>query len=187
MDWRTFTVEMVQALAWPATAVFAILLLREPVLAAFRRLSGIGYKDFRLHFGAKLSELTDSADSATGTPLPAEKPAKRNDRSVLGSVQQLAAISPRGAITEAWRQIELSLRDYAQAKNVGWEESIPALLPELEGAGLSRGMARLLYELRLLRNQAVHARDLDIDPQQALDYGRLADHVVSTLQALARR
>jgi hypothetical protein len=54
---------------------------------------------------------------------------------------------------------------------------------DLEVAGvLPRDAVFLLRDLRVLRNRAVHAGDTDLEPDQAIEFARLAERVIASIR-----
>ena len=58
MDALTFIVEMTKALAWPASIIFIIFLLRKPIIELLPFLEELKYKDFALKFHKEVSKVS---------------------------------------------------------------------------------------------------------------------------------
>ena len=53
---------------------------------------------------------------------------------------------------------------------------------QLESGGiLPRDAASLVRDLRPLRNQAIHAHEFDLDPEQAIEFGALAERIIASI------
>lgn len=57
MDWLEFVSATVQSLAWPATLMMCVLLLKEPLSERMKELIKLKYKDFELEFDKRLQKL----------------------------------------------------------------------------------------------------------------------------------
>ncbi len=99
MDVLSFVVQMTQALAWPVAAVVLALLLRRPLLGLLPLVQKLRYGPFELDFGRRVAELAVAAERE----LPAEVPTNADEAARL---TDLAQVSPRAAVLEAWLQVE---------------------------------------------------------------------------------
>ena len=53
---------------------------------------------------------------------------------------------------------------------------------QLESGGiLPRDAASLVRDLRPLRNQAIHAHEFDLDPEQAIEFAALAERIIASI------
>ena len=55
MDWLQFLSSVVGSLAWPATVLALVVLLRAPVTRVLLTLTRLKYKDLELDFGRELA------------------------------------------------------------------------------------------------------------------------------------
>lgn len=186
MNWLAFFAEIVKALAWPVTVLIGVLLLRKPLADLIPRISEFKYKDFQIDFGKKLNELEKRADLAKlpDVKSPPEWAFESPDEWLLGDyIERLAPISPRAAISEAWRHVEQALRDSARRSGVTEPRSTVNLIRVLAERGtLPRDAVALANDLRGLRNQAVHASDFALSAAQAAEFGHLAERLIAALK-----
>ena len=183
MDWLTFTAEVVKALAWPAAILFSIAILRKPLSGLIPLLQRLKYKDLELEFGKKIQEL--KADAAKA--LPVSVPEIAPSTSVSDSIIQLAEISPRASIVEAWRELESTAAEAASRHQVGLTprevRSTAELANALERAKiLDHNRLNLFHNLRALRNKAAHSPDFALDSSSALEYADLAGRLEQYLR-----
>lgn len=158
---------LLDAVAWPAAVFLIAWVLRDPLSELIRGLRRLRYKDFGAEFGRKVQELEFKADEAD-LPRGVEE----------AGPERLAAISPRAAVTEAWRQVEVALRQFAQERGLRDRQSTWRIAQELTDQGvLSPSTMGLLDDMKTLRNEAVHAQELDLSPADALEYADLAQRV----------
>ncbi len=103
-------ISLVQALAWPITALLLAWIFREPLSSALLRIKGLEWGQFKASFEEQLKELKAMA----GTPPP---PAPELARGLEPSfdyfrdLERLARDAPRAAILGAWRHVEGVVRD----------------------------------------------------------------------------
>jgi hypothetical protein len=158
MDWLTFFSNLIDSTAWPVATVSLVFILRKQIttlLPNVRKLKA-GPVEAEFERGVKAIEAevmaSPQADRAIAT---AEAPADR--------LFDLATISPRAAILEAWQAVEFTARrvvlqhcgspvpDMSSPMRVVRALSELALLPPEDIA--------LFHDLRGLRNQATHSPD----------------------------
>lgn len=167
MNWVDSVARLLDAVAWPAAVLLVVWWLREPLGELIRGLRRLQYREFGAEFGRKIQELESKADEA-------ELPGGVEE----AGPERLAAISPRAAVTEAWRQVEVALRQLAQERGFRERQSPRSIARTLADEGvISPSTMGLLDELRTLRNEAVHAEDVDLSPTDALEYSDLAERV----------
>lgn len=176
MDTLTFISEMAKALAWPLAVVIILLIVRKPLINLIPFLQRLKYKDLELDFGRKVQEL---AAKATGE-LPSSEGARPN-------LTQIAYISPRAAVLEAWLELEAVAMDASKRHNLSLtsrEMRSPLELGQaLEKAGIMDGRKLEIYHrLRNLRNAAAHATEFAFDPEVAIEYADLASRLVKHIQ-----
>ena len=153
------------------------------LIPLLRRLK---YKDLELEFAQEVRELREKADASL-RPLAAPPARVPEEDSLL----ELAAVSPRSAVVEAWRLVEASARRAIEARGVQAEG-----VRSLTGPQITRelGRAEVLDEptrsvidrLRMLRNQAVHAEDFSVDEASAREYVELAIGLARRIDAETR-
>ena len=187
MDSLTFVSRLIEAIAWPVFAVVAVLLLRKPIVKLLPTLQRAKYKDWELEFGEKLEEAENKADQVQlphSELSPGEE--SRPEKTLRYRVEQLASVSARAAVAEAWREVEESLLEAAERAGVKPRRPVHRTATDLLQLGqLQPEAISLLEDLRVLRNRAVHAaEDFDINPRQALEYGLLAERLIASIRGV---
>lgn len=166
---------LVDSLAWPASLAMVVFLLRNALRRLIPDLHNMRYKELELEFGRKVARLDEKA-AAAELPSPIAPQAKDVD----SVVNRLVPISPRAAVTEAWREVELAMREAAQRHNVDLSQQLGVRLmaENLRDAGvLSPAAVEVLTELRILRNEALHAREVDLSAEDAWEYASVAERL----------
>jgi hypothetical protein len=155
-------VEMIKALAWPIAVLIIVFMLRHPLTALFVGIKGVKYKGVELEFGKELAKLEERAELIDEIPSellmrPVQQVPPRQmqgaEEPLNAYVERLAAISPRAAITEAWRRVELAMREAANRTDSSSPPtaSFKSLVNVLEAGGmLPRKAIPLLQDLRNL-------------------------------------
>lgn len=176
---ESFT-ELVGSFAWPAAFVIAILLFRDKLAELLPNLR-FKYKDaevgFRLDQAGKEAEALPAPpeDTPEIVPTPEEK----------SRFEQVAALSPRGAILEVRTEIEVAVRELADAANLLTPrvQSMLGLTRLLRSRGvIDKHTSALIDDLRVLGNNAAHNPDLDLSEEDALRYRQLATRVIAQLR-----
>lgn len=183
MDWLTFTVEMSKALGWPIATLVIFLVFKHPLLELLALIRKIKYKDIEVEIAKKeiveIRELSASAVSGKIGEFP------------IGDLQyfkQLADISPRAAITEAWSRVERLI--YHAAKVPGMESrpagvSFSKILASLRESGaVEPSMLSVVEKLRAIRNKVVHFQSEALSAEDAMDYVLSMNFVEAGLRVL---
>lgn len=169
MSGLQFLASIVSSLAWPATVIIAVVILRKPLRELLPLLQKLKYKDLEFEFGKRLQEVTAEVAQLPGYSSPSKASLTESPAA------KLALLSPRSAIIEAWRDVESTT--LAAAHGLGepfFQQNRPLLVSAmnaLERAGkLDAYFVDVLDGLRELRNEAAHAPDFAVTVQEALDY-----------------
>lgn len=197
MNALNFIAALVDSLVWPVALLALLALLRKEIRSLIPNLSKLRYRELELEFGKRLHELEERVEeqellpppdiaatlpSVEGTAEITLPPFDSHGTGVVSSpgvspvVVRLAPISPRAAIAEAWRGVEHALEDAARrlGQKSGARSSRRIIDSLVEQGLLRRFTPGLIDDLRGLRNQAIHAREIELTAQQALDYADLA-------------
>jgi hypothetical protein len=183
MDWLTFIAEIVRALAWPVTALIIFLALRRPLFRLIPLIQRFRFLDFELDFGSQVHELAASL----GRELPERQALSGERKQLREHLSELAHLSPRAVVLEAWLQLEKAAIEAARRRDLkltSREMRSPILLGYyLEEAGiLDESMSEVYHRLRNLRNAAAHAADFSYEPEAALEYADLALRLAELLE-----
>lgn len=181
MDWLTFLVEMTKALVWPSATMVIVLVFRQPLLALLTLVRKVKYKDVEVELAKK--EISEARELTTS------KVGEKNDFlsfMELEHFKQLADISPRAAITEAWSRLENAI--YQAAKSSGIEarpSDVPftGVLSSLRESGaIDASNLQVIEKMRAVRNKAVHIQTEGLSASDAIDYVLAMKHVEAALK-----
>jgi hypothetical protein len=181
MDVLSFIVEMTKALGWPSATLVIVLVFRRPLLELLTLVRKVKYKDVEVELAKEeISEALKLTTSKEGEKYDVLSFME------LEHFKQLADISPRAAITEAWSRLEDSV--YQAAKTAGIEErpsgvSFSSVFAALETSGtIDANSIRLIEKMRAIRNKAVHIQTEGLSASDAIDYFLAMKHIVSALK-----
>ena len=176
MNWLGLIASAIDSLAWPTLVGFVIFLLRNAIIQLIQRLSRVKYKDLEANFKQRLDDLHPHRGTAIDTN--ALDPDADNTVTLI----ELADISPRAAILEAWAKIEASIRLFLKSVGIKPRKYYQGLnkLPKEHSRKIEQ-IIHPLEELRILRNQAAQSADFDLSPEIARNYIDTAAWVERTI------
>jgi hypothetical protein len=183
MDILSFTASIVSSLAWPLATLGALILLRRELSSLLPFLRRLKAGPVEAEFEREVEELRD--ETTVLQPAPEASLIEGRTAQLL----RLAEISPRAAVSEAWRGVEAAARKLILK---GADESKPLIifphqlvkrLEELNA--LVGGDRKLFQDLKALRNQAAHAPEFSPSYESVVGYLQLAGSLESRLQVLA--
>jgi hypothetical protein len=111
------------------------------------------------------------------------------EKSGYAQLLRIAEVSPRAAVTEAWRKLESTVDQLAA--NMGIDAKSPmsgvrvirSLIQEEE---VDPSLLEDFNRLRKLRNQAAHAEEFDISQTEAERYAGLAIEIAEFLKRFTK-
>jgi hypothetical protein len=183
MDWLTFLSRLVESLAWPLSVFLIVLYVRKPLRSLIPLLQRLKYRGLELEFGQRVEEikreLARELPNQTKPTFPTEE---------SQTLARLAEVSPRSAVLEAWRGVELAALA-AGRKLAGHKFTNYTLTPQaisiLEASeSLDSNVIALLHDLHELRNRAAHAPEFALSTRLALRYAATAEAVVYYLKGV---
>jgi hypothetical protein len=202
MDWMTFVVGVLKAIAWPATLLLLVFSLRRQIQDLIPLLRKLKLREFELEFSQEIAKIDVGAQSATAESIlpskvgaTAEDQDLPNERRIAAPVAEagspstpsreeevlrLASLSPRSAITEAWVEVEAAAT--AVAASFWGPGNRPEIFRTMDRLGeyllqckvIDAGQLVAFNKLRELRNKAVHAEELNLSVDETRRYVELA-------------
>lgn len=194
MDWLTFTIKLIDSLAWPVTTMIVVTMLRKKVLDLIPKLTKLEVGSLKAEFSnevkqtlmdaAKIKPAEDGSSNDINLGLiPVDESLHQDPRSI--AMWRSASINPSIGITDAWKDIELSLLNiisnrgvfvpHRNVDNVGkWIQAIAIskILP-IETIAV-------IYELYGLKNKVIQS-ELVATPNAAQDYLLAAQRIIRIL------
>lgn len=185
MDSLTFFSSLVSSLAWPVTAIVAFYLLKNNLGTFFPFIERLKYKNFELEFRKSIGELTEKSKTALPAPVAEQLPSTISQ--LRDRLFNLAEISSRSAILEAWLQVESAAADIIESRNLttSFKRTIaPLRFAELLAKNdiLNLSQMEIFHQLRELRNKAVHIGDATFKLDEVAEYIDLALSLASEIR-----
>lgn len=189
MDCLTFLSKVIEAIAWPGTAIFFFAIVRKELPAIAKSLRRLKYKDMELEFGAATQAIASEVKQAVPSPEKEISLSGHPQATAQAKLEAIAELAPRAAILEAWLQVEAAAADVIRSKGLASLTSFPGPLRLREGLQkggiLNSRQVAIFEQLRTLRNEAVHVPDAEFTKLAVASYIESAISMASYLEGLA--
>lgn len=183
MDILTFAVEMTKAISWPLVTLILLFLFKTHLLKMIELIRKIRYKDIEVEIAKR--EIVEARELSSAVHMGKDKLYSFGD---LEHFKQLADISPRAAITEAWSRVESLVYKAAQLPGMTSRPagtSFSNILFSLREIGtIDPSTLRLVEKMRTIRNKAVHMKTDGLNSADAMDYVLSMKHVEAAIKML---
>lgn len=183
-------VKIIKILIWPMTIIILACIFKRSVSDLISSIRSIKFKDFEAKFSKKLEDLRKDAKNLPCSLNVAVSDAINVNKATLEDIldsggldfyTKLAKVDPRSAVLEAWRKLEVIIREKIETPNTS--QNIVKVIEILEKRGLiDPGEKHMLHELRILRNQAAHAASFELTFLDAVKYAELSSRLASYIQ-----
>lgn len=182
MNYLDFITEITNAIAWPIATVIIVLKLHPEIGCLLSRIKRIKHRDSEIDLGQEVSEAKLTADNL---PEFVDK-----SKIEMFRLKQLAKDSPRGAILEAWLNVDEAMTKYCErhgieGNNINLPSSVKInaiTMTNLDQGTLGSGVIDMLVKLSRIRNEAVHIKDSEITFETAIEYAALAARVTAKIE-----
>lgn len=189
-SWQEFIASLVGSLAWPAVLLALAWMFRT---ALGRLLTGdvkrlkAGPAGFEVEYWERvIAEAREELDLERTLPPNGAAAADETPQTFRNEMVELAAISPRTAVMESFRRVELQLRSMLESSGV--EQVRPVGARTMAEMALQRELITgatvdAIRGMSTLRNLAVHDRDdSKVDERRALEFIDLSEAVLFALE-----
>jgi hypothetical protein len=173
--------EFISSVAWPVTVLVIALLFRKPLIEVLRRSSegDLSAGPFRF----KWKRLAEEVESDLGQPTSI---AEGKIGGAAGRLDEIAAVSPIGAVVESFGQIERALRTALDERGIEgphqkWSVRRLAEIAQEEGV-ITPETKDAIDGLSVMRNLAAHGSEEDISPDRAREFIALSHGVLYAIQ-----
>jgi hypothetical protein len=192
-DWLPFFADIIKALAWPTAAIVLLFGFRTVLSQILPRMR-LKYGDMELDFFRegmrKLEEDAAKADIRTEEPAvtgaSATTPSPNEDY-----LTRLINVSPRAAVIEAFREVELAIEEAGVQVPATSTDRFVSPVTKLrllhQRELIDRESLQVFERLRQLRNEAAHAREINLSADDALEYGRVALSLANRIREISRK
>lgn len=180
MSWLEFITKIIDSLAWPASILFVLFLIRGELPMIARSLKKLKYKDLELEFEKSAQEIVEKAKLSLPETSKNIQLSGQSQNELIDRLITISELAPRSAILEAWLVVEAAAVDVVKKKGISAFTSHPGpmrLRDYLVKSELLNKDQQVVFEqLRKLRNDAVHVADAEFT-RKAVD-----DYIASALQ-----
>lgn len=182
-------IKLIDTIIWPVTILVMAILFKKEFKAILIRLVKIEGHGWSAEFEKGLKKVEAYAKEALPADSEVEKvlSTQNHEKREILSIADLAEYSPRAAITESWILVEKAIIELAMSLGVTEIErrSVIKLLKEfIKRQLIDEDTVRVYNELRVLRNEAVHAPEFSLTPDEAQRYVHIAVGFASVLNNL---
>ena len=188
MSWREFVAELAGSLAWPALVLALVVILRKN-LGTMIRAAGVlqrlkvGPSGLELEWVREKLEDADAAVATASAHSSASGAVEKQSADERIELLDLAMVSPRAAVVEAFTRIEGVLRSLVEIPG-GARQPSTRMLARLavEQFWVSDELAAAVADLSSVRNGLVHGA-FEVGADEAEHYVNLAAAVLIILRA----
>lgn len=184
MTWKEFIVEMTTQVAWPATVLISLILLKDKLNRILPRLEKLKYKDTEIAFSKVMNEIAEKAAliEETGEQLPIEL--KAEEERLLSYID----FSPNSVIHQAYALMDRELLAIYHNALKG-EKRKPIRVKDAralrEQVGFDEDLQKEIKQLQSIRSMAMANRNQLISQEQASSYVELSIDVVAKIREIA--
>lgn len=180
MSWLEFIAKIIDSLAWPASILFVLFLIRGELPMIARSLKKLKYKDLELEFEKSAQEIVEKAKLSLPETSKNIQLSGQSQNELIDRLISISELAPRSAILEAWLVVEAAAVDIVKKKGISAFTSHPGPMRLrdylVKGELLNKDQQVVFEQLRKLRNDAVHVADAEFT-RKAVD-----DYIASALQ-----
>jgi hypothetical protein len=183
--------KILEILVWPVVALLVVYKLSPEIKQKLPFLKSVQAGPWKAEFSQQVAEVRKEAENQF--PQFVAEPLISADEARL---LQIAKTSPRAAIMEAWREVEITAtktvknrqsdREVASdaSTSVRRPKSLVSLARELSSLEiLNAQQLSVFHELRNLRNEAAHAEQFEMHFESANNYIQTALSLIAAIQA----
>lgn len=175
MEVSNLIIRFLEVLVWPVVVIVFVLLFRSQIARVILSISRLRYRDLEVEFGRDLREAEHRAEEVQLSSPQALRqiseptfPTSSYDR-----LSDLATISPRAAVMEAWLRVEAVADEAARVLEIEPRARRPGrevVVRLVKQNRLPQSAINLYDSLRKMRNNAVHATEFEINTEDAARY-----------------
>ena len=189
MDWLTFFSSAINSLAWPATLIVLLILIRKQLPQIAKSLRRLKYKDIEVEFGETAKAIANEVKAIVPAAQAENKIAGQEKDEVKARLEAIAELAPRAAILESWLQVETAAADVIRQNNLGASTIYPGPMrlrdSLFKGGILNNRQIAIFEKLRTLRNEAVHVPEAEFTKAAVSNYIESAIAIASYLEGRA--
>jgi len=191
-----FIIELTKSLAWPIVTLVIVLLMKKEIQGLFRELKSFKIKGTEFNFDKEVKNVKLEASElmlAKDKELIVQDNINNKERTFLKRIE-LAELSPRGAVLEAWLELEEIILESGEKFEYGCTAA-PSNINKLskhrdimkdlfERQMLSAYDYKLYDGLRKVRNESVHLKDKQLSNSGSIEFITMAEKLKKKLKGL---
>ncbi|MEU1841898.1 hypothetical protein [Micromonospora chersina] len=187
MNWRQFTVALVQSLAWPSVVAVVLLLYRRRVAQLLGdNLRRLAVGPFQAEWGREVEEVRATIDAAESLPTSKEGEAELSQaQQLLRLARALVRLSPGSSIAYSWQAAHVAFEDHLPMDDEEFRElrTLKPMLMRARARGLIKPEAAVVFQQlqRLLFLTHPKVESQKPTAEQAEDYLRLVEEFLVLL------
>ncbi|MBO6836653.1 MAG: hypothetical protein JJ878_07245 [Alphaproteobacteria bacterium] len=194
MNILEFIAAVVGSVAWPTSLVVVSLLFHKQIVDVVSGLRRFRYRELEMEFERDMDELKEKAKEA-GIRFSYNDSISEEIENVIedamSDLRDIAMSSPEAAIGVSWSFFEKEIGRVSEDLGISIRENRPNSALEyamaLRDAGyLNDHTVEVVKESQKLRNDAVHTRLVEFEPDFAIDYINVVRGLIRTLHAISR-
>ena len=189
MDNRTFIANLFASAVWPLVTLLIAGFFRKPILTLIPAIQKLRWRGLEAEFGKGIQHARELIDSEAKTSQESTRDAFPNkDRELL---QNLADLSPRYVVLEAWRDVEAAIASAdgaaAQSSSRTRRSNISTAAKHLFDSGVFQDAEFQVFQiLRTLRNRAAHEKQFELSKDDAVEYAAMARWLIDAINSTKR-
>ncbi len=189
MDLLTFIYSTINALAWPAAAITAAAMFKQPLKDLIGAVINIKWKGGEIAFDRGIKDVAQESEKVLPPPSsPPQIEVRVHDAVATAErVSNLGELHPPVLILQSWFLLETELRKLAERRALPKSNELPThvIANELRVRDvLDKQTYSIFASLRQLRNQVVHVRPDSVTLDQAQDYNLAVQRLIARLREL---
>ncbi len=180
-------IKLIDTLIWPLVTIALGFMFRGEIRKMLMRINKFKYKDLEATFEKELSKIEHSSQKLPEKVTSNIASYRKMYDDTYYRLIQISDVSPRAAISEAWRELELATSSLMiafgyQPNNVQMSKVFRNILYDNE---YPSSIYQDYKRLRDLRNKAVHAEDFEISQIESERYIRTALDIAIFIKKLS--
>ena len=180
--------KLIDSLAWPLTTIILGFMFRKEFRQILKRFNKLKYKDFEASFEQEIAKIENRTEKLKEKPLEISQSFQEQYYKTYNRLLELSQVSPRAAISEAWREIEIVTSQFIES--LGYNSTNTQMSKVLRNILAENNYPTSIYQdyidLRNLRNKAVHAEEFEISELGSEKYITTALDVILFIQKLSK-
>ena len=180
-------IKLIDSIAWPLTSIILGFMFRHEFRQILKRFNKLKYKDFEASFEKEIAKIENRTVKLKEKPSEISQSYQEQYYETYNRLLELSQVSPRAAISEAWREVEIVTSQFIE--KLGYNSTNTQMSKVLRNILAENNYPTSIYQdymdLRNLRNKAVHAEEFEISDSGSEKYIITALDIILFIQKLS--